>query len=354
MERANKRKEEDEGDGEDVEMKGGKEEKMKVVLIGAVGEDMITVLPSYPAPDQKVRAEKLEYCGGGGAGNVAVTLSRLSPPSFLDILLVSSVGEDERGRRITTELEREGVITTYLHQRKGEESSFTYVITERGNSTRTCIHHPLTSPLSSSDLPLLLQRLKEEEGVKVVYMDSRHWEVAVGVGEWSREEWKEVEVWVDIEKVRDGYLSLLSLSSFLHSEVEDDILYAGIRVLEEHKERMKWITITMGKEGSLLLFPFPSFPISFPFLSISSFSDLSPFLYPPDRNNINNNINNNNNIDNNKNKNNIDNIDIGHNKVKNNNEEISKERWRKYKEEIKRKGWKEYKEKNGEQRMVCV
>lgn len=82
----------------------------------------------------KTTTEYMEHHGGGGAGNVSVSLQRLG----LSPIVLGAVGDDNHGKWITDLLQKEGINTEYIQEKKGIKSGFS-VILNASDGERTVI-----------------------------------------------------------------------------------------------------------------------------------------------------------------------------------------------------------------------
>jgi len=99
---------------------------LDVVTIGDVNLDVIFYVDSYPTLGGEVHAERIEYCGGGSAANVAIGLSRLR----VKVGLIAAVGDDPLGERLIDYLRSEGVNTSHVRRVKGVGSGLMFVVVD--------------------------------------------------------------------------------------------------------------------------------------------------------------------------------------------------------------------------------
>lgn len=77
----------------------------------------------------KIKVKSVHTTFGGGAANVAVAAARLG----LKSACICAVGDDERGRKITANLQAEGVDTSLVQVIKGETSGFSCLLVGPGD-----------------------------------------------------------------------------------------------------------------------------------------------------------------------------------------------------------------------------
>ncbi len=85
---------------------------------------------------EKIVVDEVHYDIGGSACNVAVGMSRLGYNSAI----LGSLGEDLAGERVTSRLKYEGVSQYYLKQYAKSETSFSTIITYKGERTILVYH----------------------------------------------------------------------------------------------------------------------------------------------------------------------------------------------------------------------
>ena len=105
-----------------------------VVCVGLATLDTIFAVPRHPGPDDRVVASELVVAGGGPAATAAVALARAG----VRTLFVGAVGDDEVGRTIRADLEREGVDVSELALVRGATSPQSSILV--GGKSRTIVH----------------------------------------------------------------------------------------------------------------------------------------------------------------------------------------------------------------------
>jgi len=190
-----------------------------ILVVGACALDRLLTVSTYPVADAKIRSTSYNEVGGGNAANTASAIgkladaklfcaSRISPPpgQQIRVKLLSKVGDDIVGQNIIDELNTSNVETSSQLFRRGDSgstTSFTTVIVDEKEQTRTCIHTPGTcGELSLEDVQSLSQEHIDQEFRNVIHLhsDSRHTEVSL----WLAKEAKRrgITVSCDCEKDR--------------------------------------------------------------------------------------------------------------------------------------------------------
>lgn len=83
---------------------------MGVLSVGDVLVDIIYYLPRFPKLRDDVQVDRFYYSHGGSAANLAVGLSRLG----VDVYFLGNVGNDDFGKLLVDELNKEGVDTRFV------------------------------------------------------------------------------------------------------------------------------------------------------------------------------------------------------------------------------------------------
>jgi sugar/nucleoside kinase (ribokinase family) len=224
----------------------------KVLGVGSAGVDYLAQVAAFPAPDAKLRTERLEAQGGGNAGNALVAAARLGAAPAL----VSKIGGDALGDGILAEFAAEGVAADWVLRAHGAPSPFTYIIVDRAGGTRTCIHtagEPLR-PGELSDLDIAAA----VAGAAAVYFDGRLADAALPLAEAAAA--AGVPVLVEAERLRPGLDALLALADFVVTSAHfpaaatgEPALGDALLALAARFPRARWVATTLGARGAALL-----------------------------------------------------------------------------------------------------
>jgi pfkB family carbohydrate kinase len=100
----------------------------------------------------------------GNVGNTLTAVARLGLPCAL----LTKLGTDANGKLILAGLQEEGIDTSPVVTSAATPSPFTYIIVDKSEATRTCIHTAMTEELLPSDVtPAVLQ------GAALLHCDAR-------------------------------------------------------------------------------------------------------------------------------------------------------------------------------------
>jgi len=172
-----------------------------VIGLGASACDFLSVVPHYPAVDERLRMLGVQRQGGGEAATAMVTLSRLG----MKASYVGKVGDDEMGRFMLDEFMREGVDTSRVVVEKGGSSVFAFAIVDKETGKRTILWHKQLEPLAPDEL---------DEGfmlsAKILHVDYHEPEAAITAARWFKEAGKTVVL--DIDTIDSQLQKLVKLA----------------------------------------------------------------------------------------------------------------------------------------------
>jgi len=186
-----------------------------VVVLGAVCLDECWVVETFPSADVKVRALDTYNVLGGNAWNVAYTVQKLSywdgMGEDIEVVLVTTVGQDGAGDLIRTESGRMGIT---LAEKTIVTTPRTNIIVSRDTEDRCCIHKRGEQEVEAPDVVPLLGKRAGLEGVTLVVLDSRHPGAALCLANMARQQ--SIPVALDLEKKREAYLAMLASAQIVH------------------------------------------------------------------------------------------------------------------------------------------
>jgi len=111
----------------------------RLVFIGSVNVDTITVVPHVPAPDERLVAETIVSGYGGNSATAAVAAARLGG----DVAFIGPIADDEQGERVRADLEREGVDTSGVIPVPAGEGGASVILVDRSTRTRAICTRPM-------------------------------------------------------------------------------------------------------------------------------------------------------------------------------------------------------------------
>ena len=195
------------------------EKKSQIVGLGTACLDYLVTLNAFPKPDEKVCVMSAEQHGGG---NIANTLSCISRLNLCDSILVTKLGKDSMGDFLVKELLSENVNVDHVVLSEHIKTPFTYVIVNRHDHTRTCIHTPMEQELTGKEISLI--NINEILSDKThLHLDSRQTEMAYQFAIVANE--KGIPVSMDCEKDRPGMRDVLPYCNILFTNEHYPALY---------------------------------------------------------------------------------------------------------------------------------
>jgi sulfofructose kinase len=107
-----------------------------ILGLGCVAVDDLIYVPSYPAPDTKVRIERSERQCGGLTATALVAAARLGARCAY----AGTLGNDELSRFVLGRLEEEGIDTTLVRRLPRARPIHSRVIVDESRQTRTILY----------------------------------------------------------------------------------------------------------------------------------------------------------------------------------------------------------------------
>lgn len=220
-----------------------------VLGLGMSGIDILATVDGYPKPDEKVRTTGVSVLGGGNTANALTAARRLGMPCRL----VSKVGDDMYGHAALQELQGDGIDTTFVVSKSGVNTSFTYVIVDTKNGTRTCIS-------TASNEELLVTEVKETmlDGVSLVILDGRHTLAALQLAKYARK--RNIPMLLDVERDRPYIRDLLPFADYIITNSDYPFVFSpgasgkvdAMQMLLEACNA-EFVITTLGASGSIMV-----------------------------------------------------------------------------------------------------
>lgn len=220
-----------------------------LIGIGSAVYDTLLLTNSFPAEDEKIRAERV-LCQGGGPCTTALCAAA---KQGIRAAFIGAVGDDEAGRAIGDDLRRWGVDTTHLRHRAGQTSTQSFVLLNQASATRTCV------ACGGDASPLLPEELAQEVilNSRVLHLDGRSLEAAVAAAAIAHG--AGVTVSYDAGRVYPGIEALLPLTDWLIPSEgfvrdftgEADPERAALQLFREYRPSV--MIVTQGARGGFLV-----------------------------------------------------------------------------------------------------
>ena len=220
-------------------------EKIKIVGLGFCGLDYLNIVPRIPVDDKVEIIEGLIQ-GGGPAATAIFTAQRLGAQTAF----VGAVGDDQRGKSIIDELEREGVECRAIKCRSAKVSPAAFCWVEQSTGKRSIAWtrgsaNPLTP--DEVDVPLIKQS-------SLLHLDGHHTQAALAAARVARE--NAVKVVIDAGTILPGIDELLrntdviiASENFAHTYTGKADTIDALRTLFDCAGQ--WTVITRGDKGCM-------------------------------------------------------------------------------------------------------
>ncbi|CAO2162827.1 unnamed protein product [Urochloa humidicola] len=224
-----------------------------VLGCGGISVDYLATVASFPKPDDKIRSLELKVQGGGNTGNALTAAARLG----LRPRIISKVSNDAQGRNILSELQADGIDTSYMVVAENGNSPFTYIIVDEQTKTRTCIHTPGSPPMLPEELTKA-NLSAALDGADIVYFDVRLHDTALLVAEEASQ--RKIPILIDAERKREGLDELLNFASYVVCSAKFPQAWTGSSSIPvalvsmfSRLPNIKFVIVTLGEKGSLML-----------------------------------------------------------------------------------------------------
>ena len=175
-----------------------------VVGVGYCAVDYLGIVPRFPEVDTKIPMEEFVRQGGGITATAMATVGRLGGRASY----IGKVGDDDFGRFIVAELEKDGVHTGSMVIQPGASSQFSFVVVDKPSGKRTIFWTYSGIRFEGSEL-----RREDVLAGKVVHVDAHHPSAAIQAASWANE--AGIPVVMDAGSVREGSKELVERADCL-------------------------------------------------------------------------------------------------------------------------------------------
>jgi sulfofructose kinase len=225
---------------------------MKILGIGQCAWDTLSLVESFPQPDDKQEILALQEQGGGPVATALVAAAKLGARAAFFGL----TGDDEAGERIRQSFIESGVDVSGLLRRRGGKSQVAFIVVEQGSGRRTIFwkrpEGPDGAELSVKDLDGL-RFSSQLKGAGFLLLDGMMRDVSIFAAKEARA--AGVPIMVDAGRMRDGMLELASLADYL---VASEVFARQVGWKDDPDDFMrifqklgsKVATFTFGSSGS--------------------------------------------------------------------------------------------------------
>jgi len=214
-----------------------------VVGVGYCAVDYLGIVPRYPAVDEKVGMTEFVRQGGGITATAMVAVGRLGGRARY----IGKVGDDDFGRFIIAELEKEGVDTSRVVIEPGASSQFSFVVVDQATGKRTIFW-------TSSGIKFEASEIRREDILagKVLHVDAHHPSAAIQAATWASE--AGMPIVMDAGTMREGSDEIARMATVLITSGLFARRFTGKDDPEQAARRMfdsgKLISgVTLGEKG---------------------------------------------------------------------------------------------------------
>ncbi len=118
---------------------GLKKERGGIIIAGNILTDRVKVIDAYPDRNMLANIVSVSVAVGGCVPNTAIDLAKID--GSLPVGAAGRTGDDEGGRYVISELQKNGINTEYIKISETEKTSFSDVMSEAGTGERTFFHY---------------------------------------------------------------------------------------------------------------------------------------------------------------------------------------------------------------------
>jgi ribokinase len=200
---------------------------IEIAGLGFCSLDYLSILPHIPI-DEKVEIIQILIQGGGPAATAIVTAARLGASTAF----IGSIGDDENGKAILQEFNKENVDTEYVKVTVGKESPSAFCWIEKETGKRSIAWTKGTT------LPLNTNTINEKfiASLKLLHLDGHNTEAAIKAAIFAKE--NGVIVSLDAGTILPKIDELISLSDICIASENFARKYTGENNIEKATEKL--------------------------------------------------------------------------------------------------------------------
>ncbi|MFP3809962.1 ribokinase [Bacillus sp. FSL K6-2841] len=212
-----------------------------IVVVGSCSMDLVVTSNKRPNAGETVLGESFKTVPGGKGANQAVASARLGA----DVYMVGRVGDDAYGQDILSNLQGQGVCTSYMKPVTEMESGTAHIILAEGDNSIVVVKgannevtpHYVTDALSSIEdigMVLIQQEIPEETVEAVCTICSE----------------KGIPVILNPAPARQVSQQILDQAAYITpNEHEAALMFDGLTIAEALRQYPNKLLITEGKNG---------------------------------------------------------------------------------------------------------
>ncbi|MCS3483712.1 ribokinase [Bacillus sp. JUb11] len=213
----------------------------QIVVVGSCSMDLVVTSNKRPNAGETVLGESFKTVPGGKGANQAVASARLGA----DVYMIGRVGDDAYGQDIMSNLQAQGVRTTYMKPVTEMESGTAHIILAEGDNSIVVVKgannevtpHYVKDALSSIEnigIVLIQQEIPEETVEAVCTICSE----------------KGIPVILNPAPARQVSQQILDQAAYITpNEHEAALMFDGLTIAEALRQYPNKLLITEGKNG---------------------------------------------------------------------------------------------------------
>ena len=220
-----------------------KTKRFDVVGVGYGAVDYLGIVPRYPEIDEKMEMTEFVKQGGGITATAMAAVGRLGGRASY----IGKIGDDDFGKFIIAELEKDGVDTSHVVIQPGASSQFSFVLVDRPSGKRTIFWTACGLMLEPHDI-----RREDILAGKVLQVDAHYPRAAIQAATWANE--AGIPVVMDAGSVREGSEELVERTNCLLASALFAVEFTGEGDPEKAARAMlggrrRISAVTLGDKG---------------------------------------------------------------------------------------------------------
>lgn len=223
-------------------------QKIKIVGIGACVMDTLITVPYYPKEDTKLKAVEVRAAGGGPTATGLVAAARLG----VETGYIGVLSDDNGGDFLKEDFQRYGVDIRNVKVKSGYRSFTSTIWLAMDNATRTCVFDRGNLP----PLQLNGEAIHAIAQADILMIDGNEMDVAEDACLVAKE--NNTKVLYDCGGLYPGVERLLKLTDVMIPSEEFALGHTGCKTVEEAAVKLyetyhpEVVVITCGKEGGII------------------------------------------------------------------------------------------------------
>jgi ribokinase len=220
-----------------------------VVGIGQVCVDYLGKVGYYPHVEGKVELDGVTIRSGGPTATALLVLARLG----LKAAFIGKVGDDDLGRILIKDLQKNGIDTSGLIIEKSKKTQFSFIPIEKQSGRRTVFWSRGTiTPLKSKEL-----RKELIINARAIHLDELFIEADIEAAKIAKNSGVTVSFdagnYVEgINEIKGNVDLFIASKDFMHEYTGDHKPINGIKKLKDFQAKVT--TVTLGSKGSITIY----------------------------------------------------------------------------------------------------